>query len=141
MNDERIEQLKAKILDAATQLIVEVLRRDAELHERGEFASMGEYYDDLDSHWPRCSNADQLGIAWTFYDLWISARDHNFMQTRVAQDDWPKYARSIADTLAAGGEITDPVLLEEFVYRRRTSLIGALKSMLGLKPKSEQPDD
>ncbi len=128
MSEERIQELKDNIVEASKQLMVEVLRRDANLHEKGELQLLGEDYEEIDYLWPRASH--QLGIAWNFYDEWIYARDHNFMSPyNLRKDEWPEYARHIADHLIADTEITDQKLLVNFDYSQRSSCTGALKSL------------
>lgn len=133
--EQRIEELKAHLADTARQLFVEVLRRDADLHEQGELAMIGEGFEEIDGSWPRGRNSHQLGLAWNFYDSWIDERNHGFVghYEAITKDEWPRYARYIADRLEAGQEIADPVLLAEFDYGPRTSFVDAIKGLFGTK--------
>jgi hypothetical protein len=67
------------------------------------------------------SEYDKLFAAFDFWDYWVFAADHDFIQEEwPAQDDWPVLARSIATDLRADRDISDPNLRERgpgFLFR------------------------
>ena len=113
--------------EVAKTFIVERLRRDALLHEQRQFQKLGEGFGDNDGRFPRAH--DQLMIAWDFWDCWIDERNHKFpgFTEGVNQGDWPRLARHIADQLANDQAITDPFILERFVFKRGPSLLTRIK--------------
>jgi hypothetical protein len=133
-HEERIEQLKTNIADAAKELLIELLLRDAGLDEAGNVALVGDEFEEWDSiFYFAAGTARQVQMAREFYYGWQDERNHGFVNgyyKGIAQSDWPRLARYIASCLAADEAITDPVLLDNFVYKPRPSLATRIRSYL-----------
>ena len=132
MSQERIEALKDEIAGAGKHLLIEILLRDADLHEAGDVASVGDNSDELDSiFYFAARDSRQIEIARTFYHGWQDERNHGFVgyYEGIARGGWPRLARYIADRLGADVEITDPVILRNFDYRPGPSLVARIRHM------------
>ena len=112
--------------ETARQFIVSQLERDARLHEQGQFEKIGSGLKENDERFPR--DYDQLMIAWDFWDSWIDDRNHGFpgFSEGVEKETWSKLARHIAEQLSRGQEITEPLVLKNFVFKRGPSLFSRL---------------
>ena len=130
MGQDRIQQLVTELIDAATRLMIEVLRVSSALHKEGKFGELDRMFHELEGVLP--GGKHQVIIAWEFYMGWVDASNHNFLVNYegIAKDDWPRLAQHLADRLVANGEITDPLILSHFDYRRpRTPLLQNLKRL------------
>jgi hypothetical protein len=114
--------------ETARTFIVERLRRDALLHAQGQWQKIGEGFRENDGRFPRAY--DQLMIAWDFWDCWIDERNHEFpcFYKEVTKETWPQLARHIADQLSDNKEITEPRIVDNFVFKRQPSLFSRMKS-------------
>ena len=104
--------------DSFTPAVIGALRRDAGLHENGDFRKIGDDLERLEGELP--GGFPQLAIAMTFWDEWVEAASHDFADSGegLGRDDWPRLARHIADRLEGHGEITEHAVLANFDIRR-----------------------
>jgi hypothetical protein len=103
--------------DTAAEVVAEALLADAEAHEAGRYDEIGEQFDDvLAETLPlEDAKADHVTIAFSFWDGWIDARNHDWLYYEgIERHDWPKHARAVAACLQAGRSPDDPVLLRHF---------------------------
>ena len=90
--------------DYAAEFFVRHLEHDIEAHEQGRYEEVGAAFDDA-PEWSLDEQADEegahrLGIAYTFWDEWIDARNHDWgYYPGVGRDDWPLRARQICQGL------------------------------------------
>jgi hypothetical protein len=122
-------------VDAKQQLMM-VLQRDALLHGARKFDELGEGYEDVDARVPRNAGPQftKVLIALEFWGSWLDSCEHDwFFYEPLKEADWPVLARRIIDDLRADREITDPVLLDKFAPRPKSSfsLRGFLRRLWG----------
>ena len=86
--------------DYAADYFVRHLERDIEAHEAGRYDEIGLAFDDAPD-WALGEENDQedahrLGTAYSFWDQWIDARNHDWRYyPDIKQEDWPIIARQI----------------------------------------------
>lgn len=103
--------------DATDLKIAAELRVDAAAQEAGDIRSVGQRFDELHAAAQLADPeySDMAGAAFTFWDWWIDARNHDWQYyDGIRREDWPRLARHIADQLESSGEISDPALLLHF---------------------------
>ena len=62
----------------------------------------------------RTINRD-IAIAYSFFDGWIDAMNHNWMYYEgISKDDWPVFSSEISGELKTGSEITNEIVLKHF---------------------------
>lgn len=117
-------------LDEAASRVATALRHDVEAHRRGSYADIGTAYDHvLNEVLPLWNHSGGvIATAFTFWDWWIDARNHNWLYyPGIARDDWPRLAVHMAEVLDSQGTITDPQLLAKFARAARPSLLQRLR--------------
>lgn len=117
------EHLVGKV--EARDAIIAALLQDAAMHEAGSYGVIGRDYGKLESLLPCGPDPDlrAIGIAMTFWDSWIDARNHQWRYHRpIAETDWPQLARSIATDLSEGWNVRNPVVLANFDLLNRPTL-------------------
>jgi len=119
--------------ERAKKFIIESLTRDIKLHEEGKFDEIGNGYAEYDNEFPRTDH--QLMIAWNFWDAWIDERNHGFpcFYSGITKETWPQLARHIIEKLSKGEEITDQLILSNFVFKRNSPLIERVKKFFKKK--------
>lgn len=106
-----------------TKRLIQALRQDAELHEKGSFRGLGDGLHELyqvTSDDPGAVLKETFSIVWRFWDAWLDSAAHEFRQQfyeGIAPGDWPRLARKLADALESGVAVQNEPLLEQF---RRT---------------------
>jgi hypothetical protein len=106
-------------LENAKKQIIKCLNRDIKLHEEGKFDEIGNGFDEYDNKFPLTER--QLIIAWDFWDSWIDERNHGFpcFYADITKDNWPNLANHIVEKLSKGEEISDQLILSNFVFERK----------------------
>lgn len=93
--------------DYCVEWFVGHLERDIAAHESGRIWDIGHSADDAPD-WFECQDpkaAHRLGLASTFWDNWMDARNHGWAYYRgMAPDDWPRVARQICQGLREAWE-------------------------------------
>jgi hypothetical protein len=115
-------------------ILAAALRRDAILHESGQFDAIGEGYDDAEGELLPLEERRErdVGIAFSFWDGWIDARNHDWQcYDGIAQNDWPILARAIAASLEEPSSINDSRVLKHFARETQQSFWSRLKGWLG----------
>jgi len=117
-------------LEKAKKFIIECLNRDIKLHEEGKLEQIGNGYDEYDNEFPRTNR--QLMIAWDFWDAWIDERNHGFpcFYKGITKQTWPDLAKHIVEKLSEGEEISDQLILSNFVFERQPSLFDKIKKLM-----------
>ena len=113
----------------AKQALIKELRRDVEAHEASRHEQVGAGFDEFDRKLPRGQGPefDKLSIAFNFWDGWIDARNHNWLYyDGINESDWPVLARPIIASLEADEEISEPMVLDHFDFRRRDNSKGLM---------------
>jgi hypothetical protein len=116
----------------AKQALIKELCRDAEAHEASRHEQVGAAFDEFDYQLPRGQGPefDKLFIALHFWDGWIDARNHNWLYyDGINESDWPVLARRIIWSLEIDEEITDPVVLDHFDFRKRDNSKGLIRRL------------
>jgi hypothetical protein len=103
----------------ARKLLISSLRRDAVLHQSGEYESVGRDYDSFDALVPRDETITDRNfwIALRFWDSWSDQCRHGFGQNfyrGIVEKTWPMLANEIASCLETGNEITNKLVIENF---------------------------
>lgn len=117
--------------DEAGQTLIAELNRDAEAHEAGRNQDIGAAFERVDGELPRGQGPefDKLFIAFNFWEGWIDARNHNWQYYEgIKERDWPRLARTIINSLKADEEITDPLVLKHFDFRKQPG--GVIQRLL-----------
>jgi hypothetical protein len=110
-------------LEENRQALIQALRKDADLHDKGLFNQLGSDFDQLDvaatGVFEDASVRQAFAVAWNFRDSWIDERNHHFpgFSEGIAKENWPGLARRVAQHLEVGDEVIDPLLLKHFVIR------------------------
>ena len=74
-----------------------------------------------------------VAFGFEFWDNWIDAANHEWRHHEpISADDWPRYARLVANAVRAGELPTDAVLLEHVLRKPRRSFREWLRDVLGL---------
>ena len=121
-------------LEKAKKFIIKCLNRDIKkLHEEGKVEEIGNGYAEYDNEFPRTDR--QLMIAWDFWDWWIDESNHGFpcFYAGITKESWPNLAKHIVEKLSKGEEISDQLILSNFVFERRPSLIDRVKKFFKKK--------
>ncbi len=105
--------------EEARRYVAEQLEREADAQERGDLDQVGTGVAALESYASRTPSASwsdpTLGAAYTFWDAWVDARNHEWRYYARMPDaaSWPPVARRIAAALRAG---EDPMpLVRDYV--------------------------
>lgn len=103
----------------AKNLIISLLKKDAEYQTSGNIEPIGAHFDDYDGVYPR--DYRQLNIAWSFWDSWIDEKNHGFpgFYKGISKDVWPHLALEIADTLEREDDVYNELVLTHFDFSRR----------------------
>lgn len=93
--------------------VVDHLLRDAAAQEDGEAQAIGSGFQAFEEYAVRTHrpswNDPLLGAAYTFWDAWIDARNHDWLHyPQMQKKDWPSLARSVVAAILAE---TDPMPL------------------------------
>jgi hypothetical protein len=99
------------------RILAAALVADAAAHETGQFEAIGEVYDDVYRELLAIQDLKErrFGIALNFWDGWADARNHDwFHYPGIAQSDWPRLARGIAEALENGVDPTDAAVVARF---------------------------
>lgn len=84
--------------DYCTDWFIEHLERDIASHETGRIWDIGESEIDMPEYF-LCEDdlaEERLGLASTFWDCWVDARNHGWGYYRgMDEADWPVVARQI----------------------------------------------
>lgn len=113
----------ALTLEEKRQVLIQALRKDADLHEKGLFKQLGNDFVRLDVEtegvFENVNVRLTFAIAWNFWDSWIDERNHLFpgFYEGIPKEHWPGLARRVAQHLEVGDEVIDPLLLKHFVIR------------------------
>ncbi len=111
-------------------LLIKAFRRDADLHKAGRFNDIGFEYADIDEK--NLQDYRLIG-ALDFWNGWLDEIEAGFTErheTGIEKDMWPQLARYIADQLSEGKEIADPLLLKNFEFYKRPSLLSRIVNFL-----------
>lgn len=101
----------------ARRALMKALQKDACYHEQGLFNRVGEDFDKLDGEIPRTIHDKHFWIAFTFWECWVDQCNHGFYQQfydGIGKEDWPVFAREIAQCLERQEVILNPVVLQQF---------------------------
>jgi hypothetical protein len=101
----------------ADHILATALIADAIHHEAGRYRSLGDRYDEVEGELLPIQDLKErrFAIAFNFWDGWIDASNHNWYNyPGIAERDWPRLARHVAETLEYGDEPTDPLVLQHF---------------------------
>ena len=95
--------------DYAREFLLRHLERDIAAHQAKHYRAIGAAFDDA-PEWNLDEDRDptgahRLGIAISFWDGWIDARNHDWSYyPGVERDDWPLIARQICRGLRENWE-------------------------------------
>jgi hypothetical protein len=109
-------------LEENRQALIQALRKDADLHEKGLFKQLGNDFDQLDVKttgiFEDARVRQAFAIARNLWDSWIDERNHLFpgFYEGIGKEHWPVLARRVAEHLEKGDEVVDPLLLKHFVF-------------------------
>lgn len=124
------------IRDEVCAYAIKGLTKAVEAHEKGDFLSVGDGYDDYDQMLTReeSSPDDILYITLMFWEAWADTAEHTWrFYPPFVKDDWPKMARTLLEDLKADRKVTDGTILTHFVQKPRSpkqSLITRLNNLL-----------
>jgi hypothetical protein len=79
-------------------------------------------YDEVDHGLPRGDDPrwHKIFVALSFWDGWIDASNHDWTNyDSIWRADWPTLAREIAADLRADREVSNPIILAQFEFRRK----------------------
>jgi len=100
--------------------LAEALLAAAEAHESGRVADVENEYEEFES---RVWTADiplRAKIALRLWDGWIDGRNHDWRYYEgIAESDWPRLARLVADDLRSQRDVTDATILGRFDLPQR----------------------
>jgi len=122
--------------DAARKHAINWLTHSLELHEAGDYLSIGDGYDEYDRMLPRdgLKSDDPLIIALEFWDRWIDTAEHSWkFYPGFGKDDWPRLARILLEDLKASRVVSDKVLLESFSpkpHKAKRGMVERLKKLM-----------
>lgn len=122
--------------DQAREHAINYLSQAIESHERGDFLSVGDGFDEYDQMLPRqeISADDLLYITLEFWESWADTAEHTWeFYPPFTESDWPKLARILLEDLKANRKVTDKTILDHFVQKPRPpkrSLLERLKDLL-----------
>jgi hypothetical protein len=125
---------------SAEAIVAAALLRECELHASGRFDEIGEAWDDVYGEiLPLMDRpTPTVALAFNFWDGWVDACNHDWHNyPGIERQDWPVFARELADALTHGTEVEDPTLLRHFRPRQRRSLrarVSRLSSTRGDRP-------
>lgn len=125
---------------AARALVATALRREAAAQQAGDLQAIGACVEELEMRVRALRlDAPELERAFTFWDWWIDARNHDWRYHEgIARDDWPRLARHVADTVESGAPPSDPVLLRYLEQLTRPGPLARLVRWLGaMRPENE----
>ncbi|MDO8828032.1 MAG: hypothetical protein Q7V21_15590 [Methylophaga sp.] len=119
----------------AKSVLLDILIREAELHESGRYGELGANYDEVDQKLPHNGGPEfgKLLLALEFWTGWLDSAGHDWLfYEPIRESDWPILARAIERNLEADREPTDPVLLKHFAPRpKRPSLFSRVRALFG----------
>jgi len=121
--------------DAARKHAITWLAHSLELHQAGNYLSIGDGYDEYDRMLPRegLDNDDPLIIALEFWASWADTAEHSWhFYPGFAKDDWPRLAKILLEDLKANRRVSDKTLLESFSPKPRKVKRGIAKRLKGL---------
>lgn len=121
----------------AKSVLIDILTREAVLHESRRYGELGANFDEVDQKLPRKSGPEfgKLLLALEFWSGWLDSAEHDwFFYEPIHENDWPILALAIVSDLEADQEPTDPVLLKHFAPRPKDpSLFSRVRAHLGGK--------
>jgi len=123
----------------AKEYLIRNLTLDIDRQRSGDFASIGEGYDEYDSNLPRDSRPEfkKLFIALNFWDSWQDARNHEWQYYEgISEIDWPRLAKNIINDIKEDREISDTLILEWFDLKPREGIIARIKKKLLIKNRA-----
>ena len=117
----------------AKSALLDILTREAALHESGRFGELGANHDEVDQKLPRNGGPEfgKLLLALEFWSGWLDSAEHDwFFYEPIRENDWPILARAIVRDLEADREPTDPVLLKHFAPKPKgPSLFSRVRAL------------
>ena len=122
--------------EEARQLAINSLENALDAHKNNDLLSIEngfEKYEGLVSESNVPANS-LLYLTLEFWAGWSDSAIHNWLfYEPLKKDDWPRLAVIILEALKENKEITNPVILESFRVKPKTSLITKLKGLFGGK--------
>lgn len=124
--------------DQARIHAVKYLTRAIESHERGDFLSVSDGYNEYTQQLSRHDRSPD-GLLFITQEFWLhwarSAERTQGYYSPILKDEWPKLARILLEDLKNNRNVTNKTILEHFVIKHsnpyidsliKTSILGAI---------------
>ena len=104
--------------DEARTHAIRYLTEAIKAHEKGDFLSVGDGFDEYDRMLPRDGKElnKLLIITLEFWASWSDTAEHSWkFYPPFKEGDWPQLAKILLEDLKVNREVTNKTLLEHFV--------------------------
>lgn len=121
-------------MEKAADILAGALRHEADLHEQGALRDTEARMEAVRREVSRCNDIPRpvYKLALRFWKAWALAASHDWQNYEpITKDDWPRMARTIAQSVHTGRLPNDPMIIRNFVRRRPRLAWRELKRLLG----------
>ncbi|HEB54832.1 MAG TPA: hypothetical protein ENI98_00725 [Gammaproteobacteria bacterium] len=114
----------------AAEILAKALEEDAIAQESGNIDDIGLRWDDVYAEILPLQDVSEpiFAMAMQFWDGWVDASNHEWQYHKpVKKEQWPIFARELADCLRSGTMPANQMLIDVFSPGRRTIISKRIK--------------